>query len=81
MTTWYDPQEIKDEADGAQRQPEFAPEVAKREWDPNAEPYRDWETDTTGQEGYERVAALVAGVNRIKAIIDAQITNRPEATQ
>lgn len=25
--TWYDPQEIKDEADGAQTQPEFDPET------------------------------------------------------
>lgn len=25
MTTWYDPQEIKDQANGAQTQPEFDP--------------------------------------------------------
>lgn len=31
MTTWYDPDEIKAEADGLQRQPEFAPPVEVEE--------------------------------------------------
>lgn len=56
MTTWYDPQETKDESDGAQRQPEFDPEA---------------ETDDTEEIGDSTLAAaLVAEAARVQAIID-----------
>ena len=61
--TWYDPQEIKDQADGEQLQPEFAPEA---------------EESTTEGEVSEEFTALLDRTNAIAAIV-ATIDNGPEA--
>lgn len=68
MTTWYDPDEIKAQADGDQIQPEFDP--------PATEGYDEVETNAT-----EAVAAAVVRVNEIAAIVEDEITNDPPATQ
>lgn len=58
MTTWYDPDEIKAEADGAQRQPEFDPEATA-------------DYDDVEEIGDSTVADdLVSYSARMKAIID-----------
>lgn len=59
MTTWYDPQETKNEADGAQRQPEFDP------------PEETLTTETTGPVANPHYEALEDRVNEIKEIVDA----------
>lgn len=68
MTTWYDPDEIKAQADGAQTQPEFAP--------PPTPGYDEVETNAT-----EAVQALVDRTNEVANIVATEITNHPEAIQ
>jgi hypothetical protein len=66
MTTWYNPQEIRDQADGDQIDPEF---------DPPATPdYDDVETNED-----PAVTALIERADVIAAIIADEITNDPEA--
>lgn len=65
MTTWYDPDEIKAEADGAQRQPEFAPEVIEE--DPITE----------GVLSDEKMVALIDRSAEVKAIVDT-VPKEPE---
>lgn len=68
MTTWYDPDEIKAQADGAQTQPEF---------DPPATPgYDDVETNADPV-----IQAAVDRVNEVAAIVASDITNHPEDIQ
>ena len=58
MTTWYEPQEIKDQADGAHLQPEFEPEVVEEE--PVVE----------GSLSVDGAAELLARQAEVKAITD-----------
>lgn len=57
MTTWYDPQEIKDQADGDQTQPEFTPSV-------------DPDRGTVEGEPSEEKAALRSRIDDIRSTID-----------
>lgn len=56
--TWYDPQELKDQADGDQTAPEF---------DPEATPGYD---ETVGGDEDGTLTALVDRANAIAAIVD-----------
>ena len=58
MTTWYDPDEIKAEADGLQRQPEFDPE-----------PIEDDEYEEGVEERAEKFDPLLARVNEVSALV------------
>lgn len=79
-TTWYDPQEVQDQADGAQTQPEFDVD-SQTTLDPDKKLSAiDREQDTEGYEGTAKVSALIEGLDRIQAIIDSEITNDPEAS-
>lgn len=64
--TWYDPQEIKDQADGDKVQPEFNPEAT--------EGYTDVEGEVS-----DEFTALFASVNDIANIVGTEITNGPQA--
>lgn len=66
--TWYDPQEIKDQADGSKVQPEFAPEAT--------EGYED----VDGKIMRETTTALIDRADAIAQTIADEITNGPEAT-
>jgi len=68
MTTWYDPEEIRAQADGLQIQPEFAP--------PPTPGYDDVETNASPV-----VQAAVDRVNEIAAIVANEITNHPPDVQ
>ena len=63
---WYDPDEIKDQADGDKTQPEFAP--------PSTPDYDESTNNLT-----EAEQALIDRANAVAGIVDTQITNGPEA--
>ena len=63
MTTWYDPDEIKDEADGLQRQPEWTPKH-----DLLGEVFGDTEGGIS-----EALEALAERVNEVESIVDSII--------
>lgn len=68
MTTWYDPSEMKAQADGDQIQPEFAP--------PATPGYDDVETNAD-----PAIQALVDRTNEVAAIVANDITNHPPDVQ
>ena len=74
-STWYDPQEIRDQADDAQLQPEFAIDSQTALLPDRGLPPLDREHDTAGYAATVRTAALVAGIQRIRDIIEDEITN------
>jgi len=64
--TWYDPDEVKGQADGDKAQPEF---------DPPATPgYDESEDSLTDEE-----QALIDRANEVANVVSTQITNGPEA--
>ena len=68
--TWYDPEEIKYQADNDQVQPEFAPMH-----DLLGEVYGDTEGGAS-----DEMTALEERINEIAEIVATGITNGPEAT-